>query len=188
MTGDVIVGGDFDKELHLGEKSIQSAGHKDLFIADIDATGTVVWARAYGDTAEQQMASLVVDGARQIVLVGQFAGRLQAEGCDVSSAGGSSFAGADAFVMKLSLDGKGIWCKSAGTEHYQEFASSAIDRRRRLRLRGVDVLRHVRVSRRQRGQLPRRLRHRLRVRQARSLRSRTRTSPREFCAGQLAAG
>lgn len=58
-----------------GGISLTSAGGSDLVVGKYDASGTILWARAYGDAADQQPAGTAVSSS-VVAVIGQFSGTL----------------------------------------------------------------------------------------------------------------
>jgi hypothetical protein len=81
-AGHVIVVGGFDGELTL-DTTYQSAGgnsNNDAFIVLLDAQGTPIWSRAFGDDASQEANQVVVGQGDEIVVVGENEGSINPGG------------------------------------------------------------------------------------------------------------
>ncbi|MFT3769337.1 MAG: MopE-related protein [Minicystis sp.] len=108
-AGNVLVAGFFLGSINLGGGALTSAGANDVFVAKLDAGGNHVWSKRYGDANNQALRGLKVDGANNVLVVGQFAGTINFGGTTLTSAGLN-----DAFVAKLDTNGNHVWSKRYG--------------------------------------------------------------------------
>src|SRR5207253_2509948 len=60
-TGAATVAGQFANAAAFGGTTLTSAGGTDVFIARLDGSGNVAWAKGYGGTANDQATGLAVD-------------------------------------------------------------------------------------------------------------------------------
>lgn len=105
-----------------GGAPLGSAGGFDAFAVKLDASGAHVWSKRFGDPFDQQVYSLAVGPAGEVVLAGSFAGSINFGALDVQSAGLS-----DAFVVKLDADGIYQWEKRFGDAAEQAVYGAVID-------------------------------------------------------------
>lgn len=117
--GNTFLGGDFQGSLDLGNGSILSAGVNDVFVAMLDGTGGPVWARRFGDAADQHLSSLTVDATGNVIVTGQFQGVIDFGDGPHVSAGGN-----DIFVAKLDAAGSALWSKSFGDVSFAQNSRS----------------------------------------------------------------
>jgi hypothetical protein len=132
--GNVIIAGSFYGTMQLGSITLTGApftlpGYPDppystltsydVFVAKLDSTGKVLFAKAYGDGANQFGQGVGVDGSGNIYVTGQFAGTIQFDsepalstGVPVNSARDSD--PADVFVAKLDPNGNAIFSRAFG--------------------------------------------------------------------------
>jgi hypothetical protein len=123
-TGDVVVTGAFTTSLDLGGMAdpLTSAGERDIFLARIDPDGNAVWARGYGDAADQlandfeenTWPALAIGDDGTIHLAGSLAGTASFGTGNITSAGK-----VDAYLARIDPDGNGISAQrwgGAGTE------------------------------------------------------------------------
>ncbi len=104
--------------------TLTSAGGNDIFVVKYDAAGTVVWAKKFGDTAEQVASSVAIDSAGDVILAGEFLGTVNFGGMAITSVMNSS----DIFVAKLSgATGNHVWSMPLANQFTQEEASVAVD-------------------------------------------------------------
>ena len=92
-------------------------GGSDGFVVKLDVTGTTLWSRQLGTSGTDNLWSLQVDGAGNLIASGSSSGAL----------GGAAIGGLDGIVLKLSgTDGQTIWGKQFGTTGTDEVLGSAI--------------------------------------------------------------
>ncbi len=115
--GDVIVTGSFadtaDFDPSTGESLLTSSGASDMFISKFDATGGLVWARAYGATSNEWGKEITVDEFGAIFVAGIFEGT---EDFD-PGAGTINLINAglfDVFITRLDAEGNIVWAKAFG--------------------------------------------------------------------------
>jgi hypothetical protein len=121
-AGNVLVSGYFTSTIDLGGSALQSAGASDVFIAKLDAGGSLVWSKRAGDSNLQSSAHIAVDSAGNVLVVGGFRGSMDWGGCPVTSAGNT-----DLYVAKLDPSGACLWSKRAGDTDTQGGAGVAVD-------------------------------------------------------------
>ena len=74
--GDVILAGSFEGIIDFEAGPLSSLG-ADFYLTKLDTNGDAVWSRSFGDDSEEQVAaSLSVDAAGSIIVVGTFRGLL----------------------------------------------------------------------------------------------------------------
>lgn len=99
--GLAIVGGEFDGGLDLGAGWIASGAEQDVFVARIEADGTVAWVRRLVDEGHGRLRALAADPEGEVVLTGDFQGVIGAAGLTASAPRG--------FVIKLDARGGVRW-------------------------------------------------------------------------------
>ena len=118
---------DFDPST-VGNLPLGSNGNKDVFVSKLNSSGNLVWAKSFGNLADDFGLSIAVDGSGNVYTTGFFA----EENVDFDpSTGGilrlSSNAANDVFVSKLNSDGNLVWAKSFGKSEDDEGRSIAVD-------------------------------------------------------------
>jgi len=74
-SGNVIVVGQFSGIVDFGGGPIAATvGGWDIFIAKYDAVGGYLWSKRFGDSDDQWLTSVAVDGAENILVTGYFHG------------------------------------------------------------------------------------------------------------------
>lgn len=107
-AGDLYVAGTFNDTLTLGSTTLTSRGGADVFLAKLRGVdGSVVWATSLGSAGEDNVATLVLDGAGSLALAATVAGELEP--------GGPAFGGLDACFASYDLQGTRRWLKVLGT-------------------------------------------------------------------------
>lgn len=120
--GDIVVVGFFDGTADFGGKQIKSAGNFDAFVSKLDPAGNLLWATAFGDTAEQRATAVGIDGAGAVLVTGDFIGKID------FGAGPSQFASSkSAFLAKLDPDGVTIWAQTFVSGTSEKPTALAVD-------------------------------------------------------------
>lgn len=110
LAGQVAVTGGFKGAIKFGATTLTSAGGEDVFAAMLDASGTPIWAKKFGDAANQRARSVAATAQGDIILAGGFFGTVDFGGGLLTSAGSQ-----DIFLTKLSgTTGASIWAKRLG--------------------------------------------------------------------------
>jgi hypothetical protein len=110
-NGDVVIAGEVEGTLKLGNFTLTSAGLVDAFVAKLDKNGSVVWAKRFGDAFNQAALGVAFDGQGNVLVTGYYVGTINFGSSSHISAGGS-----DVFVAKLAgQDGAASWSKSYGS-------------------------------------------------------------------------
>jgi len=118
---------DFDPSTG-GTLPLSSNGNKDVFVSKLNSSGNLVWAKSFGNPANDFGLSIAVDGSGNVYTTGFFA----EENVDFDpSTGGtlplSSNGANDVFVSKLNSSGDIVWAKSFGKSDDDEGRSIAVD-------------------------------------------------------------
>ena len=121
-TGNVYVSGEFEGVAGFGATSLTSAGEVDVFVAKLDSSGAVVWAKGFGGTSGDRGQSVAVDATGNVYVSGEFE--------DVAGFGATSLTSAgdeDVFVTKLDSSGAVVWAKNYGGADEDRGYSVAVD-------------------------------------------------------------
>lgn len=118
--GNIIVVGDLGGSADLGGGPILSAGSSDVFVAKLTADGTYLWAKRFGDGANQLANAVAVDASGNIVVGGSFQGTLDFGGTSLTN---TNTTDTRAFLAKLDSAGVPIWSKAYGAASTQTSAS-----------------------------------------------------------------
>jgi hypothetical protein len=93
---------------------LTSAGLRDVFLAEFDANGNIVWADNYGDATEQVAGMLGLNESGQIAITGYHYGVVNFGGAALTATGPP-----DAFVAVLAPDGAHAWSNTFGATGIQ---------------------------------------------------------------------
>ncbi|WP_437764870.1 hypothetical protein WMF27_32995 [Sorangium sp. So ce281] len=125
-AGSIVVTGDFVEAIDLGGGPLSSAGGKDIFVAQLAASGGHVWSRRFGDARDdardQQVEAITVDGGGTAIISGSFAGTLMFGDQVLASAGST-----DVFVVRLDALGNPTWSRRVGGRGAERAVSVARD-------------------------------------------------------------
>jgi len=124
-NGDIVVAGSIRGPCDFGAGSITPSGGDDVFVAKYDATGQPLWAKVFGDSADQTAEAVIVDGSGNAIVTGGFGGTIDLGGGALESEGM-----ADAFVAILDPAGAHRWSVrwgAAGTQRGRSVALGACE-------------------------------------------------------------
>lgn len=93
--GRAVLVGQYAGKIDFGGGALTSAGGDDAFVAKLDTHGCQVWAKSFGDAAEQTASGVVVNATGDAVVTGSLAG-VVSFGATVLTAQGT-----DAFVARF---------------------------------------------------------------------------------------
>jgi len=118
-AGNVIVTGRLGGTVDFGGGPLTS-GQNGLYIVKLDANGSHVWSKGFGDIVIGN--SVAVDGAGNVVVAGHFHGTVDFGGGLLTSGGDQ-----DIFVAKFDATGAHVWSRRAGDSAGQYATSVAVD-------------------------------------------------------------
>jgi hypothetical protein len=121
-AGNVFVAGRFAGTVDFGGGPLTSAGGTDIFVVKLDASGSHLWSKRFGDGSDQGAHSLAIDGSGGVVLTGYVSGATDFGGGSLPGGGGK-----DVFVAKLDASGGHVWSRRFGDANDQEALSIAMD-------------------------------------------------------------
>ena len=109
-AGNTYIAGYFDgATLTLGSITLTRIGTKDAFVAKIDPSGTVLWAKNFGGSgAEAYGWGISVDGSGNVYLGGNF------QYGNLTTPALAKVGNSDAFALKLDSTGATTWAKNFG--------------------------------------------------------------------------
>jgi hypothetical protein len=101
--GNVFVAGRFQGTMNFGAPvgMLTSSGGNDAFIAKFAPNGQILWAQKYGDAAEQVINGIAVDAQGDVIVTGQYQGKITFPGKGTVTSAGMD----DIFVAKMKGDG-----------------------------------------------------------------------------------
>ena len=109
-TGNLYVTGFFNGTMTVQGVTVTSKGLFDVFLAKMDANGTLLWLRTAGGTGSDQAHGVVVDGLGNVGLAGEFQNTATFGTHSVKAAGLG-----DAFVAKYDAAGNNLWVHGGGS-------------------------------------------------------------------------
>jgi len=112
--GQVAIVGNFNGQVKIGDTTYSSAGGRDIFLAVFTSSGDVVFARTFGDAAEQFVRAVECDENDNVYIAGGYQGTLAFDSNTASASGE-----ADAFVAAFSSDGVFQWTRRLGGAGWQ---------------------------------------------------------------------
>jgi hypothetical protein len=120
-SGDVTIGGKLQGTADFGGGDVTSAGGDDAFLVELDVAGSFLWAKTFGDGAEQQVLGVAADAGGAVWATGSAAGT-------VDFGGGPLVAqGDDVFVVKLGPGGAHLASHLHGGAEPQAGRAIALD-------------------------------------------------------------
>ncbi len=123
VTGSFYGTADFDPGP--GTLNLTSAGAWDFFIMKLDTDGNLAWAKAFGNTYDDNGNCITVDAGGNIYTTGSFNGNVDFDpGPVVYNLFGDYY---DVFISKLDPSGNFIWAKKMGGGFKDEGYSIALD-------------------------------------------------------------
>lgn len=85
----IVVGGSFEGTASFGLGNLTSSGARDVFVYALNAAGSTLWSRRYGNANSQFTGSLALQPSGSVVMTGWFEGSMTFGGTLLSSAGGT---------------------------------------------------------------------------------------------------
>jgi hypothetical protein len=108
-AGDVALSGKFQGSVSFGGTTLTSAGGDDAFLAKLlGASAGHSWSKRFGSTSQDIATGVAVDGARNVVFSGYFAGSVDFGG------GALTALGIDVFTAKYNSGGAHTWSRRYG--------------------------------------------------------------------------
>ncbi|UQA56011.1 hypothetical protein [Polyangium aurulentum] len=108
-AGNVVVVGNMGFSTDFGGGPLPVPGTTAGFVAKFDTAGNHLWSKPLGNVGDTHATSVAIDGAGNVLVLGDFQGSINLGGGMLQSAGGQ-----DLFVAKLDAAGKHVWSKGFG--------------------------------------------------------------------------
>jgi len=124
--GNVVIAGHTDGVIDFGDGPTSPTGDgRSLVVAKLKSDGELLWSKRFTGASAEQVQTMAVDGAGDIILVGFFDDSIDLDGQVRSS---SAVDDDDAFVAKLSAtDGSLLWLNAYGSAEDQSAQGVAVD-------------------------------------------------------------
>ncbi|MDC0749881.1 hypothetical protein [Polyangium mundeleinium] len=129
--GNIVIAGAFAGTIDLGDGPLASTGSLDILLAKLTPKGEVVWAKRFGDAAQQQANAVAVDKDGAIYVGGRVLGAVNFGSGVLTSAGTG-----DAFLAKFDADGGPVWSKLFGDTASQEVRAIAVTKANQVIIAG----------------------------------------------------
>lgn len=116
-ASNILLAGGFKGTVDFGDGPHMNLSGTDMFVAKLDANGSVLWSRTFGDTSNTKSASanaIACDPFGAVLVAGTFDGSVDF-GDGTKTSGGAS----DIFLLKLDSAGSTLWSKRFGDEEPQ---------------------------------------------------------------------
>ena len=116
--------GTFSDEVIFGNETLTGGGDgsDEVYVAKLDTTGNVAWAKSFGSASNNHEASgIEVDKEGNTYFTGEFQGQLQLGNTTLD--GGES---GDVFVAKLDTNGNVLWAKEYGDANQGDEAEDVV--------------------------------------------------------------
>ena len=120
--GNVAIVGDFAGKIDFGAGALTGVGATDVYLAKFGPTGTLLWAKSFGDVAAQNAFDVAFAPNGDVVFTGSFAGKINLGGGALISAGAT-----DLFVGRYDPAGTFQWGKRFGDNVGQAGKGVAVD-------------------------------------------------------------
>jgi hypothetical protein len=116
QQGNVFVVGEFAGTTSGGAINVVGAGGVDIFLAKLDPFGKTLWAKSFGNPADQFGYSVAVDAKGNVFITGKIVGSVDFGG---GAPGVSAGVGDNLFVAKLDPNGNHLWSRAFGDDNPQ---------------------------------------------------------------------
>ncbi len=122
-NGDCYIAGFFTGSVDFGSTTLNASGSRDVFIAKISSSGSVIWAKKGGGSGDDKAEGIAVDKNGDIYIVGSFTHSASFSGNSITSSGKYS-----AFITKYNSSGNVQWVEKGGACcDTTQFRSVAVD-------------------------------------------------------------
>ena len=108
-SGNVFLTGHFENTFTLGIPNVVSAGGKDLYVAKLNTSGTVIWLTRAGGASDDESRAIVLNSS-SINIAGHFDGNATFGSTNLTNNSGDK----DVFVAQLNSSGIFQWAVRAG--------------------------------------------------------------------------
>jgi hypothetical protein len=118
-SGNLILTGFFLGTVDFGGGPLSEPAGYDVFLAKLDAAGSHVWSKSFGDAGSQFGLDVAVDASGNAVVTGQFSGSVDFGGGLLPSTGLE-----DIFVARFDAGGNHLWSQHYGAAFEQSVGSA----------------------------------------------------------------
>ena len=110
-AGNVFMAGSFSGSLVFGGDTLTSTGGADIFVAKFGPDGVPAWGKSFDSGNNASARGVATDAQGNVVVVGQFTGKLNFGGAELSSVGPNFD---ETFIVKLNSQGNHVWSNAYG--------------------------------------------------------------------------
>jgi chitodextrinase len=122
-SGDVYVTGVFEGTVDFGSGPVTASGRDAFLVKYAGTTGAALWAKRFGNTADDYGNGVATDASGNVVVVGSFVSTVDFGGGAFTSAFGTP----DMFIAKYTAAGAHVWSKRFGDSANDVANGVAID-------------------------------------------------------------
>ena len=108
-AGNIVLIGKSDGAIDFGGGALAGAGALDAVIAKLDPLGSLLWAKRWGDGANQFGADVAVNAQNEVLVTGGFEGSIDLGGGALAAVGS-----VDMYTGKLTAGGAHLWSERFG--------------------------------------------------------------------------
>lgn len=122
-SGNIYVTGYFNGTASFSGSSVTSKGGTDVFIAKYNPSGTLLWVKKTGGTANDVGNAIKVDKSGRVFVTGGFRYTSYFGSIPLTASGGNS----DIFIAYYDANGNAVWAKKAGAGDNDTGRAIAVD-------------------------------------------------------------
>ncbi len=117
IFGNTIVAGSFNGSISIDNINFNSTSQNlnDVFIAKYSVSGSIIWAKRFGDLGDDYARGVGTDSSGNIYLSGVFSNSVNFDGNTLFASGNT-----DIFLLKLTPSGNFVWIKQFGNSGTEE--------------------------------------------------------------------
>ncbi len=125
-SGYIYIAGWFFYPTYVGTYTLTSSGSLDAFVVKYNSNGSIVWAKSFGGTWEDQVRSISADASDNVYLTGDYNSQtISLGGYSLTNIG--SWPSSDIFLYKLNSTGNVLWARGFGGNYSESPQSVTTD-------------------------------------------------------------
>ncbi|WP_254512620.1 PKD domain-containing protein [Anatilimnocola floriformis] len=130
--GNVVVAVDFSTSIdadpsYYVDRYLNSRGSSDSLLVKLDQAGTMQWYTVLGGNGSDNVSALTTDAAGNLLIAGSFSGTRTFDPLFIAPDKVTSAGSTDAYVLKLTADGRFMWVKTWGGTGADAIRDLAVD-------------------------------------------------------------
>jgi hypothetical protein len=129
---DIIIVGNFYKEIKIAKTKIKAKGNADIFIAKYNKQGVLLWYKILGSYGMDDAHQVKIDNSNNIYVAGRLSHSIKVDNVILKSHGGI-----DGFIMKLNTEGNLIFGKTIGGKEDDDIDKISFDNNNNIFISGV---------------------------------------------------